>query len=368
MIESPLRWTCARSSSAANEYSIEYSCPVFLKKTWPYGFSGSKHKLFERGVKMIDAKLRWMLDARFNENQMRLLIALDCFKSLRQAARELSTTQSTLSRRLSALEKYFGVPLFERMAQGITPTKYGATLIRHSRAAVERLLRGREELASLKAGLSGKVSIGVVMEPALTLLPPVIAAVKSTAPDLRIAVHLDVSAVLLNRLRDREIDLMIGHLDHVSDNCDLVYERVSSETICVVAGRQHPLKSDSAISLEEIVTYPWILPTRDSAMRCSFDAMLHRAKLNPSKDVVETNAISVTLALLQQTNSLSLLPLEVARHYRVSELLKVLPVEVPFDSGSFGVIHQARSLTPASALILKEILYAAKHSYGIVTC
>ena len=61
-------------------------------------------------------------------DDVRIFLAAARTGSFTRAARSLGTDQSTVSRRLAALEAEIGAPLFERTPRGPVPTEIGARL------------------------------------------------------------------------------------------------------------------------------------------------------------------------------------------------------------------------------------------------
>ncbi|MEX2495486.1 MAG: LysR substrate-binding domain-containing protein [Woeseia sp.] len=84
--------------------------------------------------------------------QLRTVRSIDRHGSLSGAARALNRTQSTVSKALSELESYLGVPLFDRYAHGVQTTARGGLLIRRIREAeVQFDLAARAQRAVLRS-------------------------------------------------------------------------------------------------------------------------------------------------------------------------------------------------------------------------
>jgi LysR family glycine cleavage system transcriptional activator len=82
--------------------------------------------------------------------------------SITTAARELSRTQSALSRQIQSLEQHLGVALFERRRQRIHLTAAGARYLEHVRAAFDRLEAGELELRAAERGGGGVLRLGIL--------------------------------------------------------------------------------------------------------------------------------------------------------------------------------------------------------------
>jgi len=306
----------------------------------------------------------WFLKARLKTRQLLLLIALDDYRNIHRAAEELHMTQPAASKQIKDLEEMLDVKLFERLPRGMEPTIYGETMIRHARMALTSLALAHDDIVTLKAGLTGQVEVGVIMTPAMALLPRAIARVKEEAPLLRIGVQLETSNVLLDKLQHGTLDFMIGRIFETSDASGLVYEELTEEPACAVVRPGHPLLEHSSLELQDIAALPWILPPHGSIMRYRFDMMFRRAGLEPPSNVVDTTALLIITALLQQTDALHVMPLEVAQYYASLNVMRILPIELPCKMDAFGIIRQqGHLLAPGAEMLLRAVRAAAKEMY-----
>lgn len=306
----------------------------------------------------------WFLKARLKTRQLLLLIALDDYRNIHRAADELHMTQPAASKQIKDLEEMLDVRLFDRLPRGMEPTIYGETMIRHARMALNSLALAHDDMLALKAGLAGQVEVGVIMSPAMALLPRAIARIKEQAPLLRIGVHLESSNVLLDKLQRGALDFMIGRILEKEDSAGLVYEELTEEPACAVVRPGHPLLDKKGLALEDIAGHPWILPPPGSILRHRFDMMFRRAGLQPPRNVVDTTALLIVTALLQQTDSLHVMPQEVAQYYASLNVMRILPIELPCKMDAFGIIRQQdHLLAPGADLLLKQVRLAAAEIY-----
>jgi DNA-binding transcriptional LysR family regulator len=306
----------------------------------------------------------WFLKARLKTRQLLLLIALDDYRNIHRAADELHMTQPAASKQIKDLEEMLDVKLFERLPRGMEPTIYGETMIRHARMALTSLALAHDDIVTLKAGLTGQVEVGVIMTPAMALLPRAVARVKEEAPLLRIGVQLETSNLLLDKLQHGTLDFMIGRIFDTGDTSGLIYEELTEEPACAVVRPGHPLLERKHLTLQDIAPLPWIVPPHGSILRYRFDMMFRRAGLEPPANVVDTTAMLVITALLQQTDSLHVMPLEVAQYYASLNVMRVLPIELPCKMDAFGIIrHQDHLLSPGADLLLRAVRAAAKEMY-----
>lgn len=316
-----------------------------------------------RGVDAIPNP-NWFLRARLKTRQLLLLIALDEQRNIHRASEALCMTQPAASKQLKDLEDMLEVKLFERHPRGMEPTLYGETMIRHARMALTSLSLAHEDIVALKSGLSGQVEVGVIMTPAMGLLPRAISRIKLKAPMLRIGVQMEASKVLVDMLHKGKLDFMIGRIVEEEGAAGLRYEELAVEPVCAVARTGHPLLQKENLKLADLAIQPWILPPPGSVLRHRWELMFRRAALEPPANAVDTTALLLITALLQQTDSLHVMPVEVARYYASLKVLAILPIDLPCKMDAFGIItREGHLLSPGARQLLQEVRVAARELY-----
>jgi DNA-binding transcriptional LysR family regulator len=306
----------------------------------------------------------WFLRARLKTRQLLLLIALDDYRNIHRASEMLHMTQPAASKQLKDLEDMLDVKLFERLPRGMEPTIYGETMIRHARMALTSLSLAHDDVVALKVGLTGQVEVGMIMTPAMALLPTAIARIKQRAPLLNIAAHVETSNILLERLKNGSLDFAIGRVLENHNNADIVYEELIEEPVCAVVRPGHPLLSRKSLQLKDLVGQSWILSPRGSALRHRCDMMFLRAGFEAPSNVVDTTALLLIMPLLQQTDSLHVMPAEVAAYYSSLNILKILPIDLPCKMDAFGIIRSRQHLlSPGARLLLEEVRAVARDIY-----
>ena len=324
----------------------------------------SKYDNSELSDKADDTNPNWFLRARLKTRQLLLLIALDEQRNIHRAAEALCMTQPAASKQLKDLEDMLDVRLFERLPRGMEPTLFGEAMIRHARMALTSLSAAHEDIVALKKGIIGQVEVGAIMTPAMGLLPKAIARIKLKAPLLRIGVQMDSSKVLLDMLQRGTLDFMIGRILDEQGATGLNYEELTVEPACAVARVGHPMLKDDNLQLADLATQAWILPPPGSVLRHRWDLMFRRAALEPPANAVDTTSLLLITALLQQTDSLHVMPVEVARYYASLNVLSILPIELPCTMDAFGIItREGHLLSPGARQLLQEIRTVAKDIY-----
>ena len=82
------------------------------------------------------------------------------------------------------------------------------------------------------------------------------------------------------------------------------------EPACAVARVGHPMVGATDLQLRDLAAQAWILPPPGSVLRHRWELMFRRAALEPPANAVDTAALLLITALLQQTDSLHVMPIE----------------------------------------------------------
>ncbi len=127
----------------------------------------------------------------FDWNDARSFLAVAETGSTLAAGRLLRVSQTTVARRITALEQALGLTLFERRQAGYVPTPVGEELLAHARqlqAAAEAL---HGAAAAQSRDVSGTVRVTTEEIFAVTVLSPILRDLHAAYPGIRI--ELDTS-------------------------------------------------------------------------------------------------------------------------------------------------------------------------------
>ncbi len=191
---------------------------------------------------------------------LNLLVVLDAIYTeggITRAAEKLHLTQPAISHALGRLRRLLNDELFERDGRAMVPTPFARNLIEPVRRSLRSLEITLNEIESFDPGKSEKrFAIGVRDSLESTLLPPLMAHVSETAPNVEIA------AIQVDR-REMESELASGTLDAALDVLLPVSEsvrhaRIAGDRMVIVARKNHP-SVRSRLSLENYLKLEHIL-------------------------------------------------------------------------------------------------------------
>ena len=117
------------------------------------------------------SQLDWYLTVNLKARHLRLLVAVNDFRNLRQVSSNSYITVPAVSKALGEIESALGVKLFERTVNGLRPTAYGECVVRHARTVLSNLNQAAEEIKALQTGSAGKVHVGALPTLISTIMP-----------------------------------------------------------------------------------------------------------------------------------------------------------------------------------------------------
>jgi DNA-binding transcriptional LysR family regulator len=296
------------------------------------------------------------LASRIKLRQLALVVALADRRSLRQAASDIAITQPAATKLLRDLEDAIGLPLFTRHAWGMAPTAYGQTLVRHARGVLTGLAEARSELTSLAAGATGTLRAGGVTGAVPGLLAPAIRRMQEKRPGVRMFVLVNTTEVMTAALREGTLDLAVCPVPAAMDVSDLAVTPLANEPLCVVARARHPLARRRTLRLQDLATVPWLLQPPGSPLREDVDALLDDAGMRAPAAIVETVSIVATLALLQASDSVTVMPNALADHYARFGMLAALPVRLRAPTSRYALVMRASREPSPVALEFAKLL------------
>jgi DNA-binding transcriptional LysR family regulator len=287
-----------------------------------------------------------LIHSRLRLRQLRLMLTLKEFGSLRRAADEIGMTQPAATKMLHEAESLLGVELFERLPRGMRATPFGETVIYYARMVFSELSGMREELAALESGNLGRVTVGAIPALASGLLTRTIATLKRSHPRLSMSIQVDTSDVLVQALLQDQLDVVLGRIPTGARAEDLLFDSLGEEELCVVAGAQNPFAQAEHLEWADLQEMTWVLQQHPSPMRAIVNQAFHNERLDVPTSVVETTSIMTLLSLLQQTDMIGVTPRSVIEDYPGKHLLAVLPVVFGPRLPPYGLItrrHRIKS-------------------------
>ena len=193
-------------------------------------------------------------------SQLRWAIVVAQHRSLRQAAEVLNVRQSTLSRRLRALEYQLGSALFKRTNGGTKPTIEGQEFLEAARRIVEESDAITEQFKTRSRGEIGCLTIGVHSSLSAGNLRATLIEHRQRFPNVQIHLVDGSSDHLISDLASFTID--IAFLLQGNSRWDGKSLPVWSERVVAAIPEQHPLIREDVIHWSQLRGAQILMPQR----------------------------------------------------------------------------------------------------------
>lgn len=265
---------------------------------------------------------------RLRLRHLELLVSLARTQNISHTAQALNMTQPALSKWLKELEDDLGLALFERHARGLKPTAQGRILVEHARRIEAQLDLARDDMAVLREGGSGVVSIGTSGASAADTVP--LAVLRLLARDPQAQVRLAESTMdrLLDQLAHGELDIVVGRSMPEGSHPEVRVEPLYLEPVQLVARPRHPLFGRKSVQWPDLLAYRWVLWPRGTPIRSALEAALAQAGQPLPPNHIESNSVTLNLTLLSHSDMIGAASHRAALRYAQMNAMRVLPIRL----------------------------------------
>jgi DNA-binding transcriptional LysR family regulator len=289
-----------------------------------------------------DVLLARML-ARSRLRQWQLIQEIAALGSVQRAADAIGKSQPAATHALSELERLLGFALFERHAKGARLTSAGEAVLPTVRTAMAAFADCAGAMSDLLSGSQGEVRIGAIEAAIGGLLGDAVARFTQTYPAVAVKVVNQAPDRLLQSLSDGVIDLVVarrpGQLPAAT-----VFEALRSDRYSIVCSPSHPLAGRHGVTRDQLARHLWLAAPKASIAEGDFQAFWDGTTPPRMLCWVESRALTLTFAMIEQRQALVLIPRNIVQPWLSNGVL----AEVP---GTWGL-----SIEPVGALFRESVL------------
>jgi DNA-binding transcriptional LysR family regulator len=256
--------------------------------------------------------------------------------SIRRAAERLNLTPSALTRQIQDIEYELGVPIFERLAQGMRLNAAGELFVRHIRDQVADLERVRSQIADLSGVRRGHVALACSQAFVTQVVPEEVETYRARFPQVGFTVQVRDHVQAVTALVAFEADLALILQPPPTVELHPLYS--GHQTLCALMRAGHPLAAEAGpVRLRDCLAHPLALPDHSLAIRHHIEHALARrgVELRP---LVESGSLEFLRNLTLREDVISL----------------QIPSGIPQDPRLHSRPIDSRDLSPM-ALILAQL-------------
>ena len=279
----------------------------------------------------------------YDWNDLKAFLAVAETGSTLSAAQTLRVSQTTVARRIAALEEATGLNLFERRQAGYALTPVGDAMLASAIAVRDAADRFGEAAGARSRDAGGTVSLTTMEIFAVTILPPILRDLRTAHPGIHI--HLDTA--------DEPRDLAAGAADIAIRSSKqptgggLVGRRIADNPWTVYCSRDYADLHGIPHSREELAAHPFI--GGGGYVWEPYQAWLRQYRLEDSV-VMKYDTGTGLLAGVRSGMGLTILPAFIADHE--PDLIRCIPPKNEDTTGLWLLTHERLRHVPRVRIVL----------------
>ncbi|EIT86224.1 LysR family transcriptional regulator [Fictibacillus macauensis ZFHKF-1] len=200
-----------------------------------------------------------------------------------EAAKLLHLTQPAVSRSIKQLEQKMNAKLLYRTTKEVALTKAGKIVYDHAKEILGLYERMEVRVNDTMNQPAGPLKIAASYTFGEYVLPHIVARVRSRYEDIVPSITIGNTREVVTLVAEQRMDLGIIE-GNVADDT-VVKETFASDSLVVVASRQHPLVRKDGITMSDLVQETWIVREEGSGTREATEHMFEEHAFSPASSM-----------------------------------------------------------------------------------
>ena len=285
-------------------------------------------------------------------DQLRAFVAVARARRFTKAARQLGTTQPSLSRRVQQLEREVGAKLVVRTPAGVVLTSAGERFLGHAERAIASVDAGTTALDELAGQPRGAVSLGSQPTIGAYALPEALARFHAELPEVTLRLREGPAERIEEWLASGELDL--GLLNLPVRRVDLAAQKLWQEDYLLAVPVAHRLASiDRAITLAEVVNEPLVVVAGAHATQALIAACEEKGAR--PHIVVDADNLEAVRRMVERGLGVALLPRTMAEATDVRRV-RTLEIARGGPRRQVALVHRGEAYLTAAARALRATI------------
>lgn len=236
--------------------------------------------------------------------QLRALVELVAQDGhMTQAASVLGVPQSSMSRRVHALEGELGVPLIVRSGRTVTLTPAARDLVAQVRGPLHELELAVGAVAGTADPEHGTIRFGFPLTMGSGKVPDLLTAFHRKHPGIRLHLKQAHGSALMAELRSGDLDLAIT----IPPPSNLRHVIIDTQPICAALPKGHDLATRASLRLDELQGETFIANPLSYNLRALTEAWCRQSGFSPAVSI-EITEFATIRELIGRGLGIALLP------------------------------------------------------------
>ena len=271
---------------------------------------------------------------------LKIFVAVCEYGSTMKASKELFIVQPTISHTITELEKYYNVPLFERINQRLILTEVGGELYKKAK----EILADFEEFEALAVshGRNPRVKIGASLTLGQTLIPKFLEIIEKEKYEILPQVLIRQSTRIEREIEESNLDF--GVISGNYNSTCLVGHAISYEKFVAVCHKDYDIPN--SLTFKELISYPLLIREHGSSSRDFLEKLLSEKNMKISPMMDSSNNQAIVTAICSNLG-VGFLPENYVGEYIKKNILKEIKItDVVANQTNYLIIHKNKKLNP----------------------
>ena len=293
--------------------------------------------------------------------QLAAIVAIADTGTFSAAAEALHTVQSNVSTHVARLERELGVTLVDRAGGRLT--EEGEAVVARARRVAAELEALQADVASLRDEVSGAARMGIIGTTARWLVPPMLAAMETAYPRVRVSILEGNNSTLLPALLSGSLDLAVLNLP--IEDPDLTIEPLYEEDLILAVPLDHPLADRDVVTMADLGDHELLMGPPGTAFRGDLDRIAAAAGVT-LRPKVELDGLRLIASLVFEGFGAAVLPsAAIPRWLDPGTQFRRIPIEGAERRG-VGIARRRRGLPSAPARVLQDVIIDVLEAQALV--
>ena len=285
--------------------------------------------------------------------QLQYLLTLHETKNFGRAAEKCNVTQPTLSAGIQEMESLLGLPVLDRSRRKLVVfTAFGLEVVETAKEILPQLNNILDKANRLSQPLSGPMRLGLIPTIAPYLLPKFLPHIQKKFPDIDFRITEDVSANLVNKLNNGQIDLAIMAFPYETKGLN---QKLFFEEPFYCAAPKNTFKKGQNLHPDSLKEQKLLLLEDGHCLR---DHALSASNLqnNHNQKSLSATSLHTLIQMVDQGYGVTLLPEMVINQGFMPKNIATHPLKKPVPTRKIGVLWRQKDPNEADIKTVIERL------------
>ncbi|MFC1664896.1 DNA-binding transcriptional regulator OxyR [Pseudomonadota bacterium] len=289
-----------------------------------------------------------------NLRELEYLVAIEEERHFHRAAERCYVSQPTLSGQLKKLEEELGVLLVERSNRRVSMTEVGSAVARQARKVLAEAKAVKSIAETFDDPMVGELNVGLIPTLAPYLLPLIMPVLNRRFGKLNLWLHEHQTAVLLNKLRSGELDLLMLALPVETD--EFAEIDLFSETFWLASPKSSENQEKTQIDLANLQGQEMLLLEEGHCLRGQALDVCYMAGAREQSGFRATS-LETLRHMVGEGMGMTLMPeLSIPKRFRKDDPISYLPFSNPKPSRRIGLVYGKGSYREQTYIKLADVI------------